>query len=362
MPVPIARDPGATRAQLTKWLAETFATSDGDRVVECVELTRLEFGGENGYSNETIVFDATWRRGGRVDTGEFVARVKPTGYSIFPEYDLLLQARVMDILSRETDSPVPRVVGATTEEESPLGQPFFVMERIRGDVPADHPPYPAKGWLVDASPADQALVFDRGLQEIAKLHRLDWRGLGLGFLDRTQYGPAGIVQHNAMTGPLYEWVADGRTIRLLEDSWAWLQANAPDDPRVVLNWGDARLGNMMFRDYRPVAILDWEMVTVGPGDLDLAWWLVFHHYYTYGRGFPNLPGFPDDEEAVARYEELVGAPVQHFDYYLKLQAFRAVLPLLRLRDMMVERGVLDPASDRAPDLGGYVVLERMMER
>ena len=356
MPVPIARNADTTRDELTKWLAQTL------EAVDDVELTRLDFGGANGYSNETIIFDASWRAPSGAEQGEFVARVKPTGYSIFPDYDLLMQARVMEILSRRTDSPVPRVIGAADEADSPLGQPFFVMERISGLIPADHPPYPLKGWLHDATPAQQAQVFDGGLVAMANLHALDWRGLGLGFLDRTEYGPAGIGQLIAMTGPLFDWVLDGRTMPLLDDAWAWLQANVPGDPRVVLNWGDSRLGNLMYRDFEPVAILDWEMVTVGPGDLELAWWLVFNHYYTYGRNLPDLPGFPSDDEAIARYEELRGEPVQHFDYYLKLQALRAVLPLLRLRDMMVERGVLDAASDKAPDLGGYVVLERLMER
>src|SRR5258707_825696 len=134
MPVPIARDADTTRGELTKWLALTVPDVDD------VRLTRLDFGGANGYSNETIIFDATWRASGGVQHGEFVARVKPTGYSIFPDYDLLMQAQVMDILSRDTDSPVPRVIGAADEGESPLGQPFFVMERITGLIPADHPP------------------------------------------------------------------------------------------------------------------------------------------------------------------------------------------------------------------------------
>src|SRR5436190_13611258 len=254
MPVPIDRDPDATRTQLTGWLAD--ALGDVDRV----EITRLGFGGANGYSNETIVFDASWREPAGDATGEFVARVKPTGYSIFPEYDLLMQARVMDVLARETDSPVPGVIGSAGEDATPLGQPFFVMERVHGHVPADHPPYPAKGWLFDATPAQRAQVFDLGLVEIAKLHALDWRRLGLGFLDRTEFGPAGLGQQVAMTRPLYEWVLDGRKMSLLDDAWTWLEANVPDDDRVVLNWGDSRLGNLMYRDFVPVAILDWEMV------------------------------------------------------------------------------------------------------
>ena len=255
----------------------------------------------------------------------------------------------MDILSRRHRLARPAVVGAADEADSPLGQPFFVMERIDGLIPADHPPYPLKGWLHDATPAQQAQVFDGGLVGDGEpAHARLAGGLGLGFLDRAEYGAAGIGQQVAMTGPLFDWVLDGRTMPLLDDAWAWLQANVPDDPRVVLNWGDSRLGNLMYRDFEPVAILDWEMVTVGPGDLELAWWLVFNHYYTYGRNLPDLPGFPSDDEAIARYEELRGEPVQHFDYYLKLQALRAVLPLLRLRDMMVERGVLDRRQRQGP--------------
>ncbi len=83
MPVPIARDAATTRGELTKWLAQTLPDVDD------VELTRLDFGGANGYSNETIIFDASWRAAAGVEHGEFVARVKPTGYSIFPDYDLL---------------------------------------------------------------------------------------------------------------------------------------------------------------------------------------------------------------------------------------------------------------------------------
>ena len=101
MPVPIARDADTTRDELTKWLAQTLDDVDD------VELTRLDFGGANGYSNETIIFDASWRAPSGAEQGEFVARVKPTGYSIFPDYDLLMQARVMDILARDTASPVP---------------------------------------------------------------------------------------------------------------------------------------------------------------------------------------------------------------------------------------------------------------
>ena len=186
-------------------------------------------------------------------------RVKPTGYSIFPDYDLLMQARVMDILARHTGSPVPRVIGAADEAESPLGQPFFVMERISGLIPADHPPYPLKGWLHDATPAEQAQVFDGGLVAMANLHTVDWRALGLGFLDRAEYGPAGIGQLIAMTGPLFDWVLDGRTMPLLDDArgavagerarrpeggsqLGRLPARQPHVPRLRAG-GDPRLGD-----------------------------------------------------------------------------------------------------------------------
>ena len=64
---------------------------------------------------------------------------------------------------------------------------------------------------------------------------------------------------------------------LVEKTLDWLEANQPADPGdTVLSWGDARIGNMMYREFAPVAVLDWEMATIGSRALDVSW-MVFSH-------------------------------------------------------------------------------------
>ena len=72
-------------------------------------------------------------------------------------------------------------------------------------------------------------------------------------------------------------------------------------------WGDARVGNMCFADdLSVVALFDWETAGTGPPDIDLGWWLMFERFLCEALGFTRLPGVPDDDEFVRRYQEFGG--------------------------------------------------------
>ncbi|MGH7822685.1 MAG: phosphotransferase, partial [Candidatus Binatia bacterium] len=103
-----------------------------------------------GFSNETLLFDARWSEDGIERSQGFVARIKATGFQVFPEYDIGRQYRVLEALG-PTDVPVPHVYGFEPDERL-LGAPFFVMERIDGEIPPDAPTYHMAGWLTEASP------------------------------------------------------------------------------------------------------------------------------------------------------------------------------------------------------------------
>ena len=139
MPVPDQRDPEITRAALQAWLAGrlTKATSV---VVEGVQTPA-----NNGFSAETLMFEAAWQEPGAARRERLVAKVAPTGFQIFPDPRFAEQFRLLEILSR-TGIPVPRV---HWHEPDPavLGAPFYVMSRVDGNVPTDMPPYhtPAAG-------------------------------------------------------------------------------------------------------------------------------------------------------------------------------------------------------------------------
>jgi aminoglycoside phosphotransferase (APT) family kinase protein len=338
MPIPQARDVEATRTQLIAWLRRRLAGAT-DVVVGEVGLPS-----GSGFSNETLLVDAGWRENGAAVDARLVVRVRPTAYAIFPEYDLHRQYRTMEILGRSTAIPVPRVRWYE-DDASVLGQAFYVMDRVDGVIPPDHPPFTTAGWLFDASAAEQGRLARSALAVLADLHRLDWRALGFDWLARPEYGATPFAQQLGYYAMMLRWAANGRSMPVAEAALAWLEARRPaTEPPAVLTWGDARIGNMIFRDFTPVAVLDWEMVSVGPGEVDLAWWLVLDRYHTEGVGAAPLPGFPARDEVVGLYEERVGRRVQELFYYEVWAAFRFALVLIRIGDMMTEYGIMPPGS------------------
>ena len=332
-----ARDLDVTRRQLTDWLGRQLGSG------AVPELSTLEIPQGSGFSNETVLFDAQWRAGGAEQRGRFVVRIKPTGRAVFPEYDLGFQVRCMRTIAAHTDIPVPTVPWLE-EDASVLGQPFFVMDRIDGQVPSDNPPYAMMGWLAEASHDDQARLFRTSIDTLAKLHRLDWQGMGFQFLDRPRFGPVGMAQQLGYYREFLPWACGGDLPASVAETFAWLERNLPSDPGpTVLNWGDARISNMMYRDFTPVAVLDWEMATLGPGEVDLAWFLFLNDFLTEALGVPSLPGFPGQAALIAQYEAIVGRPTRDLYYYTMWAALRFTAIMVSIREVLKAHGI---------DLGG----------
>jgi aminoglycoside phosphotransferase (APT) family kinase protein len=354
MPIPQARDVDVTRKQLTAWLQRKMPHAAD------VAIGEIGLPSGSGFSNETLLIDASWREGGAPASARLVGRVKPTAYAIFPEYDLHKQYRVMEILGA-TPVPVPRMRWYE-DDASVLGQPFYVMDRVDGLIPPDHPPFTTGGWLFDATPADQGALARAALAVLADLHKLDWRKLGLEFLARPDYGASPFDQQLGYATMMLRWAAAGRAMPVAEATHAWLEKHRPKhEPAASLTWGDARIGNMIFRDFRPVAVLDWEMATLGPGEVDLAWWLVLERYHTEGVGAARLPGFPSRAEVVAQWEDAVGRNAEDLFYYEVWGAFRFALVLIRIADQMTEYGVMPEGSGFERNNPATQMLARMLE-
>lgn len=337
-----ARDLERTRAQLTEWLAGRLPAGAAPT------LSALEIPQGSGFSNETILCDAHWTVDARRHDGRFVIRIKPTGRAVFPEYDLGLQVRCMQIVGRHSHVPVPNVRWLE-EDERILGQPFFVMDRITGQVPSDNPPYAVMGWLAEAAPADQERLFRTSIDALADLHRIDWQAAGFGFLDRPEHGATGLPQQLGYYRSYLPWASNGDTPPLVDDTLRWLDAHVPTPTGpIVLNWGDARISNMMYRDFQPVAVLDWEMATLGPGEVDLAWFLFLNSFLTEALGLPGLPGFPGNEALVQHYAARVGRPVDDLAWYEVWAAFRFTTVMVSIREVLKAHGI---------DLGGSTGLD-----
>jgi aminoglycoside phosphotransferase (APT) family kinase protein len=337
MPVPDQRDPGLTCSLLQGWLR--------DRMPRARDLTvsGLRTPSSSGFSGETLLFEVDWTEDGGERRDALVARVAPTAYRLFPEPRFEDQCRVMRILGRETDVPLPGVRWFEAGSE-PLGAPFVVMDQVAGLVPGDTPTYHQDGWVVEAAPADRARMWWGALDVLARIHRLDVDALGVRFVDRPEHGRTGIDQQLGYYERFVDWAGAGE-LPDARAALAWLRAHQPEEvgpPRLL--WGDARIGNVIFRDFEARAALDWEMVTLGQPEVDLAWFLYFDRHHSEGSATARLAGFPSPEETVARYERLLGRPMRDLDYYEVFAALRFAVIMARLGVLFEEFGMLPPGS------------------
>lgn len=337
MPLP-RRNLEVTHEQFAPWVASRLPHAQDVRVSE------FSGSGTTGFSNDTLLFDLAWREDGRERSERLVLRIEPAGLRVFPEYDLGLQFGIMQALA-DTDIPVPRMLWRE-KDSAILGNPFYVMERIEGRIPDDSPPYHTAGWMTEIAPEERASIWWSGIENLARIHRLDWRALAL-----LPVPPAGKTPLEMQLDYYERYIAwSGLTenggFPLAITGLSWLRRHQPREREpVALCWGDSRLGNMIFRDGRCVAVLDWEMATLGNPAQDLAWWLFFDEHHSAGVDAPRLSGLPDREETIARYRELSGIDPQHLDYYDIFACFRFTAILGRLGQQLKQHGVLPPESD-----------------
>ncbi len=322
MPPPKTRDLALTRQRLCAWLAGKL---DGARDLRIGELTGPS---TTGFSSDTVMFDAEWTESGHAHCERLVARFRPQGMTVFPSYDMRSQYRVLQILGT-TDVPVPRVRWLE-EDEALVGGPFYIMDRLDGRVFTDNPPYHTSGWVTELAPADREALWWNGLDAMVRVHRLDWRGLGLGFVDKPERGPTPLDQQLHEYDEFFGWGMDRRRHPLIERAQRWLHASKPGDEPVALCWGDSRPGNQMFAGTACVAVLDWEMVRLGNPVQDLAWWIALDRCFSEGLGVERLAGFPDRQATIARWEELVGRPARHFTYYEMLALYKFAIIMSRV--------------------------------
>ena len=314
-----SRDSGDMAGALAAWLATQLPEGAEPEV-------SLSGGSDsNGMSSETILADVTWTDGGERTIREFVVRMAPAAEDVpvFASYRLDHQYDAIRLVGDLSDVPVPspRWLEATGDV---LGAPFFFMERIDGIVPPDVMPYTfGDNWFFDAAPEERRRLQDGTIAAIAGLHQIPDAQETFAFLDAEDHaGPTPLRRHFEKNRSWYEWAAKGldrsmlidRAIAWLDDHWP--ASDVPDN--VVLSWGDARVGNVLYRDYAPVAVLDWEMAGLGPRELDLGW-LVFAHrvFQTLAETF-ELPGLPDvlrEEDVRATYAELTGVEVGDLTWF-----------------------------------------------
>jgi aminoglycoside phosphotransferase (APT) family kinase protein len=328
-------------ARLNEWLSAKPEYPDGADV----RGVRVPEG--SGLSNDTVMFDAPIPGGGVIG---MVARVQPTAPGLFPDYDLEMQYKLLRSLRHSSKVPVPQALWHETDH-AVLGAPFFVMERIEGRVPPDNPPFTAAGWFTELDNVERATLCDNGLAALAAIHAVDAGKLGtLGLRES-------LDDQISYYRTYYEWAragaAENPTISMrnptIDAAFEWIGRNRPDEPSpLVLNWGDARLGNLIFAEDQSVAaVLDWEMACLCPAEVDLGWWVFLNRHHTEGMGVPRPAGMPDADQTIARYAELTGHTPRHMTFYQVFAGLRVAIMMVRTAVLMIAAGALPPDSQFA---------------
>ncbi|HEY6398736.1 MAG TPA: phosphotransferase family protein [Solirubrobacteraceae bacterium] len=251
-----------------------------------------------------------------------VLRRPPRGPLPPSAHDVLREAHLLRALER-TPVRVPRVL-AVCEDPATIGAPFYVMERLAGEVITSSLP-PALD-----SPAQRRRIADELIDALVEVHSVDWQRAGLegfgkptGYLERQLRRFTGLWEHNRT-----------RELPQVEQLAHWLRENLPQSPPATIVHGDYRLGNAMFAPAAParlIAVLDWEMATIGDPLADLGYltshWL--HPGEEMGRftmqTVTSLPGFPTRAELLARYESRAGRLIPDLSWYVTLALWKAVV-------------------------------------
>lgn len=264
-----------------------------------------------GQSNPTFRIDAA--------SGVYVLRRKPPGKLLKSAHAVDREYRVISALAN-SDVPVARAYHLCTDD-AVIGSMFYLMEYIDGRIFWD----PA---LPELGPDERGAVYEEMGRVLAHIHAID-----PGEHDLADFGKPG----NYFERQLDRWsgqyrASETEAIADMETLMGWLAENMPpDDGRVSLVHGDFRLDNLIFDpvDATIIAVVDWELSTLGHPFADLAYQCMQWHFPNTGRlrGLADVDidklGIPAEKTYVAAYLERAGMPaVENWSFYLAFCFFR----------------------------------------
>jgi len=292
-----------------------------------------------GLSNETFLLQIEYEEQGKKKLEKLVIRWAPMAHVLFPKYDMKEQFLIMKHLGN-TDVPVPRARWLE-EDRSIIGSPFYIVDEVEGWIPTENPPYHSAGRLFEAPPEYRGKIWWEAIDTLVKIHSVNWEKAGLTFLGVPKGGTDPIDRHIAYYEKMLRETS-GPPQPTLEAALDWLKKNRPSPRRVSLCWGDARLSNLIYRDDKVAAVLDWEMALLGDPESDLMWFL--HMDWAIGPAWniPRLEGLPSKEETIRYYEEKTKAKVENVFYHEVFAAWRIGVIYNKLEGILHQIGYIPP--------------------
>ncbi|MEB3967448.1 phosphotransferase family protein [Mycobacterium ulcerans] len=343
-----SRDMTTLPAVMARWLAGVLPGNAAPEVT-------VESGVDStGMSSETIILTARWHEDHRPVQQKLVARVAPAAgdVPVFPSYRLDHQFEVIKLVGELSDVPVPRVRWMVPTGEV-LGTPFFLMDYVEGVVPPDVMPYTfGNNWFADAPAERQRELQDATVGLLAMLHSIPKPQDTFGFLSDGPSGDTALRRHFDWVRSWYDFAVPGiGNSALIERTFQWLQEHWPSEVAArepVLLWGDARVGNVLYRDFRPVAVLDWEMVTLGPRELDVAWMIFAHMVFEELAGLATLPGLPTvmrEDDVRRTYQRLTGTQLGDLHWFYVYSGVMWACVFMRTGARRVHFGEVEKPDD-----------------
>lgn len=262
---------------------------------------------EGGQSNPTFLLETPQRR--------YVLRKKPPGELLPSAHLIEREYRVMRALA-ETAVPVPRV-HLLCEDAAVIGTSFFVMDYAAGRLLRD----PA---LPGLDPAERTAIHRAATRTLAALHSVDIDAVGLGDFGRR----GGYVTRQIKRWSQQYRATETETIAAMDQLIDWLPAHVPAEDATALVHGDYRLDNLLFHADRPqvLAVLDWELATLGHPLADLAYTCMVYHLRLpdgYLGGVAGRVGIPTEAELVDEYCRHSGREgIADWSFFLAFSLFR----------------------------------------
>lgn len=313
-------------AALAGWLEDNVAGYAGP-------LTVSQFSG--GQSNPTYKL--------HTPTRDYVLRRKPPGTLLKGAHAVEREHRVISAL-HAAGFPTPKTYGLC-EDQAVIGTAFYVMDLVEG----------RNFWdtaFPGVSREERAALFDAMNATIAGLHSIDPAAVGLG-----DYGRPGnyFERQIARWSKQYLDDADAGRVAAMDRLIDWLPANIPPGDEASIVHGDFRCDNMLFHPTEPrvVAVLDWELSTLGHPLADFAYHLMVYRMppgYSTGLVGLDLPALhiPSEADYVAAYCRRTGREgIERLDFYLAFSLFRLAAIIHGIKGRLIRGTASSPQAAEA---------------
>jgi aminoglycoside phosphotransferase (APT) family kinase protein len=308
---PATDPPGVDLTRLTDWWSTALPRMSGRPL-----SARLIAGGKSNLTYEIGDGERHW-----------VLRRPPLGHVLATAHDVGREYRVMSALAG-TGVPVPATYALCTDD-AVIGAPFYVMEKVDGT------PFRTAARLAPLGPERVRAISLRLVDTLVALHDVDPAGVGLADFGRAD----GFLARQVRRWSAQLAASRDRDLPAADELRDLLASNVPTQAAPGIVHGDYRLDNVLVdRADHPVAVIDWEMATIGDPLTDLALLVAYQKLGRLTGGAvvsdaASAPGYATEDDVVDRYRSRGGRDPAHFGFYLGLAAYKlaAIVEGIRYR-------------------------------